>query len=112
MVERAQGNRCCPGRQSGAVVDPVDDARRVALAARAARSSAETCACAAYLRLAPADLVVADFDSAALACATDRTRSLRADATISKRLQIIALRKRSSIETKAASIAPASTKSS
>jgi len=56
-----------------------------------------------YLRLAPADLVVADFDSA-VSPAHEVAESLRADATIPKQLQIIALASALSIETKAASI--------
>jgi two-component system, OmpR family, phosphate regulon response regulator PhoB len=56
-----------------------------------------------YLRLAPADLVVADFDSVT-SPAHEVAKHLRADAAIPKRLQIIALASALSIETKAASI--------
>ena len=56
-----------------------------------------------YLRLAPADLVVADFDS--LPSRADRlAEHLRGDSAIPRRLQIIALASALSIETKAASI--------
>jgi two-component system, OmpR family, phosphate regulon response regulator PhoB len=56
-----------------------------------------------YLRLAPADLVVADFDSVT-SPAHELAEHLRADAAIPRRLQIIALASAVSIETKAASI--------
>jgi DNA-binding response OmpR family regulator len=56
-----------------------------------------------YLRLAPADLVVADFDS--LPARADRlAERLRSDTAIPRHLQIIALASELSIDTKAASI--------
>ncbi len=56
-----------------------------------------------YLQIAPADLVVADFDS--LPARADRlAERLRADSTISGRLQIIALASALSTDLRAASI--------
>jgi two-component system phosphate regulon response regulator PhoB len=55
-----------------------------------------------YLRLAPADLVVADFDS--LPARADRLASrLRADPAVHRRLHIIALASQVSIDTRTAS---------
>lgn len=55
-----------------------------------------------YLHLAPADLLVADFDS--LPARADRlAERLRADTQVARRLQIIALASERSIDTKAAS---------
>ena len=56
-----------------------------------------------YLKLAPADLVVVDFDSVT-SPANEVAEHLRADAAIPRRLQVIALASALSIETKAASI--------
>ena len=56
-----------------------------------------------YLRLAPADLVVADFDS--VASPADRlAEDLRGDRSINSNLQIIALASALTVEVKAASI--------
>jgi two-component system phosphate regulon response regulator PhoB len=56
-----------------------------------------------YLRLAPADLVVVDFDSAA-ARADRLAEDLRGDRSIGSEMQIIALASKLSVEVKAASI--------
>jgi len=56
-----------------------------------------------YLRLAPADLVVTDFDSES-SRADEVAEHLRADPSIPRRLQIIALASALTIERKAASI--------
>ena len=56
-----------------------------------------------YLQIAPADLVVADFDS--LPARADRlAEHLRADSTIPSRLQIIALASKLSVDLRAASL--------
>lgn len=57
----------------------------------------------AYLRLAPADVVVTDFDNA-VSPADEVAEHLRADATIPRKLQIIALASTLTTEAKAASI--------